>query len=72
MHFNVFNDPIQGAGFVIIMVFGPISVVATVLRFVCSRISLGKHGKDDWLALAAELVYLAWIAGCILGASMPS
>ncbi|KAK7973235.1 hypothetical protein PG988_007369 [Apiospora saccharicola] len=67
MPFNVFNDPIQAAGFVVILIFGPISILATVLRFVCSRISLGKHGKDDWLALAAEVSYLAWITGCMLG-----
>ncbi|KAK7917479.1 hypothetical protein PG985_011087 [Apiospora marii] len=67
MTFDVFNDPLQGAGFVIILIFGPISILATILRFVCSRISLRKHGKDDWMALAAEVFYLGWITGCMLG-----
>lgn len=64
MAMNMFANPLLGAFFVLIVVFTPISIVATALRFYVSRSSLGKVGVEDWLALAALLVFLAYV-GCV-------
>jgi hypothetical protein len=55
------NDPLQTGVFVLSIIFTPLCIISTVLRFVASKISLGKVGAEDWLALAALLVFLAYI-----------
>lgn len=60
--FNLFNDSVQGAVLVIFIIFTPICILATTLRFVSSRISLGKPGIEDWLALGALIFFLTWVA----------
>ncbi|KAI2473090.1 integral membrane protein [Annulohypoxylon bovei var. microspora] len=66
MTLNVFNDPLQAAGFVLIIILTPLCILATVLRFVASWMTLHKTGKEDWLALGSLAFYLAWIICLIL------
>lgn len=64
--YHVFDDSIQGAIFILIVVLTPLSVLATVLRFLASRASLRKLGAEDWFALGALLFYLGWITIALL------
>lgn len=63
---HVFDDSIQGAIFVLIVVLTPLSVIATALRFLASRASSRTLGAEDWLALGALLFYLGWITIALL------
>lgn len=63
---NVFNDSMQGTIFIVIVVLTPLSVIATVLRFLASRVSLRKLGAEDWFALGALLFYLGWVTIALL------
>ena len=58
MAFRVFDDPGQGAYFVLLIVSAVVSVAAVVLRFVATSLSRRKPGLEDWLAFAALVVFL--------------
>ncbi|KID73851.1 benzoate 4-monooxygenase cytochrome P450, partial [Metarhizium brunneum ARSEF 3297] len=60
MAWGIFNDPVQSLVFAVGLVFTPICVIATALRFIASRVSLGKIGIEDWLALGALVFYITW------------
>lgn len=60
MAWGIFNDPVQSLVFAVGLVFTPICVIATALRFTASRVSLGKIGIEDWLALGALVFYITW------------
>ncbi|KAI1090156.1 integral membrane protein [Rostrohypoxylon terebratum] len=66
MALNVFDDPLQAAGFVLIIILTPLCLLATALRFAATWITLRKYGIEDWLALGALLFYLAWVICLIL------
>lgn len=70
MALDMFKNPLLGACFILIVIFTPTSIVATVLRFVASRSSSGKVGKEDWAALGALLVFLGFI-GCVSKSKLP-
>lgn len=69
MTFHVFNDPGQGAYFVLLIVSALTSVVAIVLRFVATSRSGRKPGLEDWLAFAAVVVFLIRIGVAFNGTS---
>ncbi|XXH02010.1 hypothetical protein Hte_008375 [Hypoxylon texense] len=62
MALSVFNDKLQGSLFVVLAVFTPIAILATILRFVASRIAGKKINREDWLALGALVFFLAYVA----------
>lgn len=55
------NDPLQSAVFILIVIFTPLCILATVFRFIASRIAVGKVGMEDWLAFSALAVFLGYI-----------
>jgi hypothetical protein len=57
------------AGFVLVIVLTPLSILATYLRFVASRLNFGKVGIEDWLALAGLIFFLGWIA-CVSSSTL--
>ncbi|KAI1170514.1 integral membrane protein [Nemania sp. FL0916] len=61
--------PILSAGIGVVVVFVPLCVLTTILRFVASRRTLG-IGIEDWLALAGLIFWLGWVAGCLTLALM--
>lgn len=63
---SIFDDSIQGTIFILIVVLTPLSVLATVLRFLASRLSSRKLGPEDWFALGALLFYLGWVTIALL------
>ncbi|CAJ2510909.1 Uu.00g065340.m01.CDS01 [Anthostomella pinea] len=58
MAFLVFQDPLHGAFFVLVLILMPMSIVATGLRFLATKYSGRKPGLEDWFALLALLFYL--------------
>lgn len=63
MAFAILKDAQQSAVFFLIILLTPLAIAATYFRFVASRMSLGKLGIEDWLALSALIFYLGFIAG---------
>lgn len=61
MAFRVFQIPDQGAYFVVLIVCALSSVAAVALRFLATHRSQRKAGAEDWLSLAALLLFLARI-----------
>lgn len=72
MAFRVFHDQGQGAYFVLLIIGALVSVAAIVLRFVATSLSRRKPGLEDWLALAAVLVFLPRIGVALNGTSVRS
>jgi len=61
MGFQVFQIADQGAYFVVLIFCALSSVNAVVLRFLATYRSQRKAGAEDWLSLAAVLLFLARI-----------
>ncbi|KAI9154646.1 benzoate 4-monooxygenase cytochrome P450 [Paramyrothecium foliicola] len=57
----LFADPALQAGFAVVVIFTPLSVVITGLRFWASRLSNRPIGTEDWLALGALICLLLWV-----------
>ncbi|KAG6354079.1 hypothetical protein INS49_005050 [Diaporthe citri] len=57
---NIFNTSIQGVYFVILIIFAPFCTLAVALRFIACRKAGRKLGLEDWFALCALIVYLAF------------
>lgn len=70
MAFTVFEDPVSGALFVVLIVFGVFTIVVTALRFIAARQTKRQPSLEDWLALSSELVYLAFTAFSLAGTSV--
>lgn len=62
MALAVFNESQQGACFVVICVCTPIAILATILRFVATSRSRRKLGWEDFFALVALVINLAYNA----------
>lgn len=70
MAFHVFNDPTQGTALVIFVIVVPLCAISVAMRFVASRRTIGKAGREDWLALGAYICLLAFIIADIPGESL--
>lgn len=68
MAFEVFEDTVQRAVFFLLVIFTPICIVITYLRFRTLQITGRKVGSEDWLALAALFCFLAWVVCASFGA----
>ncbi|KAI8949603.1 hypothetical protein F4801DRAFT_552681 [Xylaria longipes] len=62
MAFGVFDSADQTATFFLCIFTTPICVLLTVLRFSTTQRRSRKIGLEDWLALAALIFYLVWVA----------
>lgn len=62
MTFNAFNDPIEGALFVLIIVCTPIVILVTTLRVISSLRNHKSLYAEDYLAVLASLLNLAYNA----------
>lgn len=60
MAFRVFDEPQAGACFALSLVFSPICIAATALRFLATRRAGRKIAWDDWHALAGLVFFLAY------------
>jgi uncharacterized membrane protein YhaH (DUF805 family) len=60
MAFRVFEDPNQGANFVVAVVTLPICILVTLIRALVIIRSRRKMSLEDWFAFLALLPYLGW------------
>ncbi|KAK0629906.1 hypothetical protein B0T17DRAFT_203135 [Bombardia bombarda] len=65
MTFDVFQDKNQGAYFVVTIISAVLTTIAVALRFIATRRTGRKLGLEDWLALAATIVFLARIGNTL-------
>ncbi|RYP69622.1 hypothetical protein DL769_005242 [Monosporascus sp. CRB-8-3] len=56
--------------FVVLIIFTPIGIVVTALRFVATRRSARKPGLEDWLAVAATLFFTLTDLGGLMAISI--
>lgn len=55
MPFQIYNNSTQMAQFVVLVIFTPLSVLVTALRFVASRKGKRKLGMEDWFCVLATI-----------------
>lgn len=58
---EILTDPVLRAGFAVLVVFTPISVIATGLRFYAAKLMKRRFAMEDWLALGALVCLLLWV-----------
>lgn len=58
---GLFADPALRAGFVVVVVFTPICMVVTGLRFYAARLMKRRLAMEDWFAFGALLCLLLWV-----------
>ncbi|KAI0890578.1 uncharacterized protein GGS22DRAFT_151278 [Annulohypoxylon maeteangense] len=58
MAFLVFESSLDGAYFTLVLIFMPLCIVVTGLRFLATKRSGRKPGMEDWFALLALASYL--------------
>ncbi|RWA10607.1 hypothetical protein EKO27_g4505 [Xylaria grammica] len=61
MAFMVFNSADQTATFFLCIFTTPICILLTLLRFTTTQRRGRRVGLEDWLALAALIIYLVWV-----------
>ncbi|KAI1303964.1 hypothetical protein F5Y03DRAFT_358608 [Xylaria venustula] len=61
MAFTVFDSPDQTATFFLCIFTTPICILLILLRFTSTQRRGRKIGLEDWLALAALVLYLTWV-----------
>ncbi|KAI0964938.1 hypothetical protein F4678DRAFT_454355 [Xylaria arbuscula] len=59
---GIYDDPQQGAGFTLTLIFTPICILCTVLRFLATKRAGRRYTWDDWFALLALLSFLPYVA----------
>lgn len=69
MAFEIFNDSLQGSVFLVFVIFTPLCILATALRFVASHMATRGAGIEDWFALGALVFFLAWVITSSFGKS---
>jgi hypothetical protein len=57
MAFRIYNNPTQYAQFIVLIIFTPLGIAVTVLRFVATRYGARKPGLEDWMAAIATLFF---------------
>jgi cytochrome bd-type quinol oxidase subunit 2 len=55
MAFETWKNSTQMAQFVVLVLFTPLGIAVTALRFVATRRSARKPGAEDWLAVIAAV-----------------
>lgn len=60
MPFNIPHNSTPFAIVIVTFVCSPLCIIATVLHFLSSRLSLHRTVLDDWFALAALICYLCF------------
>lgn len=57
MAFAAYNSSAQMAQFIVLLIFTPIGILVTVLRFVAARRSQRNTDIEDWLAVLATIFF---------------
>ncbi|KAI0894505.1 hypothetical protein F4806DRAFT_471582 [Annulohypoxylon nitens] len=66
MAFELWENHIHIAEFIVLLTFTPIGIVVTALRFVATHRAARKPSLEDWLAVVATVIFvLVAIASCM-------
>lgn len=57
MTFAAYNSSAQMAQFIVLLIFTPIGILFTMLRFVAARRSQRNTDIEDWLAVLATIFF---------------
>jgi hypothetical protein len=71
MAFNVFDERDHGICFVVAIVFMPITIFATGLRFWLTRLPGRKVSLEDWFALLALITFLVYASITVWSTEKP-
>lgn len=64
--FQIYNNHTQFAQFIVLIIFTPLGIAITALRFVATRHGARKFGLEDWMAIAATVFFvLVNLAGLV-------
>ncbi|KAI0106405.1 hypothetical protein GGR51DRAFT_517598 [Nemania sp. FL0031] len=58
MAFKLYNNSVQISQFIVLIIFSPLGIAVTALRFIALRRAARKPGLEDWLAVAATLFFI--------------
>lgn len=58
MTFEIYHNSTQFAQFIVLVIFSPLGIAVTALRFVATRHGSRKPGLEDWMAAAATLFFV--------------
>ncbi len=58
---GLFANPVLQAGFAVTILFTPICIAVTGMRFWAARLTKRSVGMEDWFALGALVFYLLWV-----------
>lgn len=72
MAFEVWKQDSQLAEFIVLIVFSPIGISVTALRFVATRRGARSPGLEDWLAAVAAFFFLMVNFANLMGKSTTS
>lgn len=72
MAFEIYEDSTQLAQFVTLIVFTPLGIAVTALRFVAVRRVTRKVGVEDWLAVIATIFFILTNLTGLMGKSESS
>jgi hypothetical protein len=61
MGFDIHNDPVQEAAFIVAVVGVALSIGALALRFVATGRAHRKPGWEDWFAVLAVFFHVAYV-----------
>ena len=67
MAFELWKNSTQLSQFIVLIIFTPLGIAVTVLRFVATRRVARKIGHEDWLAAAATLFFILCNLGGLMG-----
>ncbi|KAI1170213.1 hypothetical protein F4777DRAFT_595401 [Nemania sp. FL0916] len=58
---GIYDNPQQGAAFTLALLFTPICILCTILRFLATKRAGRRYSWDDWFALLALLSFLPYV-----------
>lgn len=72
MAFEIANEPLQKATFIVAIVGTALSILATVLRFIATKRAARKPSWEDWFAVLATFFFIAYVVPLLWRELQPS
>lgn len=69
MAFRIYNNSTQFAQFIVLIIFTPLGIAVTVLRFVATRYGARRPGLEDWMAALATVFFILVNLAGLMGES---
>jgi hypothetical protein len=55
------TNPVLMAGFIVVLVFFPLSFLVTGMRFWATKLAKRSLAAEDWFALGALIAFILWV-----------